>query len=132
MGRKAAQQAEAKHGECRKCRGFCDRMVEPRGCLELRCPNLYSYVDEFSGRRFMGCVQKVFKGEIDVELFEQAELSGEGYGGIKMTGKPLPQCRFTVERAYEGAGADFTCVNPRFYDYPDEIRVSDLRELAGP
>ena len=34
-----------KVGECRQCRSFCDKMVEPRGCVELGCRYLYSYVD---------------------------------------------------------------------------------------
>jgi hypothetical protein len=118
-------------GECRRCNTFCDKMIEPRGCLELRCRYLYSYADELSGRRFMGCMRKVFKGEIDIEAFEAAERHG-GYGGLKMTGDPLPQCEFRIEPAYEGEGPDFECVNPRFFDCTDAgptgVRVFDLRD----
>jgi hypothetical protein len=60
-------------GECRRCRTFCDRMVEPRGCLEVRCPYLYSYLDPLSGGRYMGCMQNVFRAEIDMSHFEAAE-----------------------------------------------------------
>jgi hypothetical protein len=119
-------------GECRRCNTFCDKMIEPRGCLELRCRYLYSYADELSGRRFMGCMRKVFKGEIDIEAFEAAERHG-GYGGLKMTGDPLPQCEFRIEPAYEGEGPDFECVNPRFFDCTDEgpegIRAFDIRKV---
>ncbi len=115
------------HGECRECQTFCDKVVEPRGCLELRCRNLYSYDDPLSGNRYMGCVEKVFAAEIDVEMFEAAELSG-GFGGIKMTGEPMPQCQFQVEPAYEGAGR---CVNPKFFDCNDEIRAFDLRDALA-
>jgi len=94
------------------------------------CEYLYSYFDELSGRRFMGCMNKVFRAEIDVEMFELAQLNG-GYGGIKMTGRPLPQCQFSVERCYEGSGPDYDCVNPRFFDHSDEdpeaLRAFDLR-----
>jgi hypothetical protein len=118
-------------GECRRCNTFCDKMIEPRGCLELRCRYLYSYADELSGRRFMGCMRKVFKGEIDIEAFEAAERHG-GYGGLKMTCDPLPQCEFRIEPAYEGEGPDFECVNPRFFDCtdagPNGVRVFDLRD----
>jgi hypothetical protein len=118
-------------GECRRCNTFCDKMIEPRGCLELRCRYLYSYADELSGRSFMGCMRKVFKGEIDIEAFEAAERHG-GYGGLKMTGDPLPQCEFRIEPAYEGEGPDFECVNPRFFDCtdagPSGVRVFDLRD----
>jgi hypothetical protein len=78
----------------------------------------------------MGCMNKVFKGEIDVDAFVLAEAAG-GYGGLKMTGEPLPQCQFTVERSYEGEGPAFECVNRRFFDcatYGDEtIEAFDLR-----
>jgi hypothetical protein len=114
----------AKVGECRQCRSFCDKLVDPRGCVALDCAFLYSYIDELSGRRFMGCMNKVFKGEIDIE----ALVPGPGgIGGLKMTGDPLPQCQFSVERAYEGSGSEYGCVNPRFFDAPDEVHVFDLR-----
>jgi hypothetical protein len=123
-----------KAGECRQCRTFCDKLIEPRGCLELRCRYLYSYVDPLSGRRFMGCMRKVFRAEIDIDLFEAAELAG-GFGGIKMTGEPLPQCQFRVEPAYEGAGAAYQCVNPRFFDCtdagPEGLRAFDLRDALA-
>ena len=47
-------------GECRQCRSFCDKMVEPRGCIELGCKFLYSYVDRLNGRQYVGCMQEVF------------------------------------------------------------------------
>ena len=121
-------------GECRQCRTFCDKLIEPRGCLEMRCPYLYSYVDPLTGSRFMGCMQKVFRAEIDLELFELAERTG-GFGGIKMTGEPLPQCQFRVEPAYEGAGPAYDCVNPRFFDCtdagPEGLRAFDLRNTLA-
>ena len=120
-------QLEAPAGECRRCRTFCDKLIEPRACLRMRCPYLWSYVDGPSGRRFMGCVQKVFRGEIDVAMFEAAERGG-GFGGIKMTGKPLPQCQFRVEPAFEGDGPAHTCVNPSFFDYEAPAAGFDLRE----
>ena len=79
----------------------------------------------------MGCMNKVFRGEIDVELFRAAERTRHGFGGVKMTGLPLPQCRSSVERAYDGFGDAFDCVNPRFFDCTDEgpegLRAFDLR-----
>jgi hypothetical protein len=121
----------AKHGECRGCSAYCDKLVEPRGCLELRCQYLYSYEDRFTGNRYMGCLRKVFRAEVDVEMFELAENAG-GFGGLKMTGQPLPQCQFKVEPAYIGSGEGFDCVNPRFFDCtdsgPEGLRVFDLRD----
>jgi hypothetical protein len=121
-------------GECRRCRGFCDKLVEPAGCIAVGCRFLYSYEDAATGRRFMGCMNKVFKGEIDLDLFLLAESAG-GYGGIKMSGDPLPQCQFSVERAYEGDGPAYECVNKRFFDAADEgpesIRAFDLRNALA-
>ena len=78
----------------------------------------------------MGCLRKVFRAEIDVDMFELSEASG-GFGGIKMTGEAMPQCQFHVEPSYEGEGRGFECVNPRFFDCtdagPEGIRAFDLR-----
>ncbi|GIK78187.1 MAG: hypothetical protein EDQ89_00145 [Acidobacteria bacterium] len=122
----------ARHGECRSCSTFCDKLIEPRDCLVMRCPYLWSYVDGPSGRRYMGCVQKVFRAEIDIAGFEAAERNG-GFGGIKMTGEPLPQCQFRVEPAFAGDGPSHTCLNPSFFDINDPAEL-DLRTglpLAG-
>lgn len=104
--------------ECRQCCAFCDRLVDPSGCLESGCHFLYLYDDEVTGARYMGCLEKVFRVEIDTELFRQAQRTRHGYGGVKLTGTPLPQCRVHVERAYNGAGDAFDCVNPGFFDLP--------------
>lgn len=124
-------EATVKAGECRQCRTFCDKLIEPRGCLELRCRYLYSYDDPLSKRRYLGCMRKVFKGEIDMDALQAAEWNG-GFGGIKMTGEPLPHCPFRVEPAYEGTGPAYECVNPGFFDCtesgPEGIRVFDLRD----
>jgi hypothetical protein len=122
----------ARAGECRSCRTFCDKLIEPADCLRMRCPYLWSYVDGPTGRRFMGCVQKVFKGEIDMALFEAAERSG-GYGGIKMTGKPLGHCPTRVEPAFEGGGPAHTCLNPGFFDAedPDDFDLRAGLRLAS-
>ena len=118
--------------ECRQCCSFCDKVVHPRGCVEAGCPFLYTYGDERSGRRYMGCLQKVFTVEIDVDLFQAAERTRLGFGGVKAMREPLPMCPFSVERSYEGSGAAFECVNLRFFDAtdgePGGYRAFDLRE----
>jgi hypothetical protein len=116
-------------GECRQCRSFCDKMVEPRGCVELGCRFLYSHVDGLTGEQYVGCVREVFGA--DVEL--GAVLRPGGFGGVKMTGEPLPHCQFAVERAYEGEGDSYECVNRRFFDCTDGgsegLRAFDLRDI---
>jgi hypothetical protein len=110
--------------ECRGCCSFCDRVVHPSGCIESGCAFLYLYDDEETGRRFMGCMNKVFRAEIDTEIFEAAQRTRHAYGGVKMTGLPLPQCKSSVEKAYHGHGDAFDCHNPEFFAEP----LTDLRD----
>jgi hypothetical protein len=121
--------------ECRRCSTFCDRVIAPATCIANRCPNLYAYDDPLSGRRFMGCVQKVFSAELDVELFQQAERTRHGFGTVRLANPPLARCRFSVEQAHEGRSEGQRCVNPRFFDWPDAgadgIRAFDLRDRCA-
>ena len=116
-------------GECRQCRSFCDKMVEPRGCVELGCRFLYSYVDRLNGVQYVGCMQKVFGAEVEMAAVREPG----GFGGVKMTGDPLPHCQFEVERAYEGSGESYDCVNRRFFDCTEDgaegLRAFDLRDV---
>src|SRR4029450_14110676 len=97
--------------ECRQCASFCAKTVQPRGCIELGCPFLYTYRDERSGREYMGCLQKVFAAEIDVDLFKKAERTRHSYGGVKAARAPLPLWPFSVERSYEGSGGRLAGLN---------------------
>lgn len=122
--------------ECRQCSTYCDRVIAPSTCVAAECSYLYRYDDPLTGRRFMGCVQKVFTAEIDVDLFQAAERSRVGFGTVRLARAPLRRCAFTVEQAFEGQGAAaYRCVNPRFFDWPDEgpdaVRAFDLRDRCG-
>ena len=119
-----------KVGECRQCRSFCDKMVEPRGCVELGCRYLYSYIDRLTGEP----VRRLHAGGLRGRgRALRAVLEPGGFGGVKMTGEPLPHCQFSVERAYEGSGESYGCVNRRFFDCTDEgaegLRAFDLRDV---
>ena len=61
------------------CLTYCDRVIAPAACIAAGCPFLYSYDEPLIGRALMGCMQKVFATEIDVELFREAER-GKGFG----------------------------------------------------
>ena len=104
-------------------------MIEPRSCVEIGCRYVYSYVDRISGNQYVGCMQEVFGAVIELSALQQPG----GFGGVKMTGDPLPHCPFTVEQAYEGSGESYDCVNQRFFDCSDEgvegLRAFDLRDL---
>jgi len=102
--------------------------VHPSGCIASGCSFLYLYDDEETGRRYMGCMNKVFSGEIDVEMFEAAQRTRHGYGGVKMTGMPIGNCRQSVERAYDGYGEPFECVNRGFFEKPVADDSFDLRD----
>jgi hypothetical protein len=124
--------------ECRRCSTFCDRVIAPATCVADGCPYLYTYDDPLTGRRYMGCVQKVFATEIDVELFQQAERTRAGFGAVRLANAPLSRCRFTVEQAHEAHRRTpaenpwNACVNKRFFDWPDvapdAVRAFDLRD----
>ncbi len=87
--------------ECRQCSTFCDRVIRPSSCVAAACPSLYQYDDPFSGRRFMGCLHKVFATEIDVAMFEAAERTRAGFGAVKLAGPPRAGCDFGVEQAFD-------------------------------
>jgi hypothetical protein len=104
-------------------------MIEPRSCVEMRCSYLYSYNDILTGVQYLGCMQGVYGAKVELD----AVLAPGGFGGVKMTGEPLPHCPFSVERAYEGSGPSYDCVNRRFFDCDDDgaegLRAFDLRDL---
>jgi hypothetical protein len=118
--------------ECRKCDTFCDRVIKPSSCVASGCSALYEYDDPLSGRRFMGCLHKVFSVEIDVELFAEAERTRAGFGAVKLAAAPREQCRFQIEQAFTAYGENKRCVNRRFFDWPDTapdaVKAFDLRD----
>src|SRR5918997_91100 len=102
--------------ECRRCSTFCDRVIKPSSCIASECPALYQYDDPLSGRRYMGCLHKVFATEIDVELFAEAERSRAGFGVVKPAGERRERRAFQAEQPFP---AHDGCVNRRFFDWPE-------------
>lgn len=104
-------------------------MIEPKDCARIGCRYLYSHVDGLTGTTYVGCMRRVFSGEVTLDSLRQPG----GFGGIKVTGELLPQCQFRVEQAYQGSGEAFDCVNRRFFDFsdsgPESIRAFDLRNV---
>ena len=101
--------------ECRRCEVHCDKVVYPGVCLERSCPFVYAY--EAWGRTYMGCMQKVFDVEIDLDLLRAAESSGE-FGAVRAMHTPLPMCRVEVESCYDSRTEDLGCLNPEFFELP--------------
>ena len=84
--------------ECRRCGIHCDKVVYPAACLDRGCPFVYAY-EEF-GHTYIGCMQRVYDVEIDLEMLHEAEARREGFGAIRTTRAPLPMCRVEVEECY--------------------------------
>jgi hypothetical protein len=102
--------------ECRRCDVHCDKVVYPSACLSRSCPFVYA-LEEF-GHTYVGCMQKVFSAEIDLDLLRAAERRRDGFGAIKANREPLPMCKTEVEACYESRGGELGCVNPEFHELP--------------
>ncbi|MHB8469134.1 MAG: hypothetical protein ACYDCH_05195 [Gaiellaceae bacterium] len=102
--------------ECRACDVHCDKVVHPAACLDRSCPFVYAY--EEHGHTFMGCMQKVFDVEIDLDLLAEAERQREGFGAVKAMRPPLPMCRSEIEPCYPHREGELGCVNPEFNELP--------------
>jgi hypothetical protein len=102
--------------ECSRCGVHCDKVVYPSSCLSRSCPFVYAY--EEHGHTFMGCMQKVFEVEIDLDMLSAAERRREGFGAVKAMRNPLPMCHSEVEPCYEHRSGELGCVNPEFNELP--------------
>ena len=102
--------------ECRRCNVHCDKVVYPSACLEGACPFVYAF-EEF-GHTYIGCMQKVYEVEIDVDMLRAAEARKPGFGAIRAMRRPLPMCKADVEPTYESRSEEVGCVNPEFHELP--------------
>jgi hypothetical protein len=102
--------------ECRRCAVHCDKVVYPGACIERSCPFVYAY--EAWGHTYVGCMQRVYAVELDLDLVRAAESRREGFGGIRATGAPLPMCKVEVAPCYASRGDELGCRNPEFHEVP--------------
>ena len=112
--------------ECRRCDVHCDKVVYPASCVDRACPFLYAFVEH--GRKYVGCMQKVYEVEIDLELLQEAEGRRGGFGAVKANRRPLPMCDVQIASCYESKSDELGCVNPEFFELPD--RNSRFRVFA--
>jgi hypothetical protein len=103
--------------ECRRCEVHCEKVVYPGACLERSCPFVYAY--EAFGHTYIGCMQKVYDVEIDLDLLRDLERRRAGFGAIKAKKLPLPMCKAEVERTYDSRSEELGCVNPEFSELPE-------------
>jgi hypothetical protein len=101
--------------ECRRCGVHCGKVVHPGPCVEKECPFLYAF--EEVGHTYVGCMQKVFDVEIDLDLLLAAEARG-GFGAVRATRRPLPMCEVEVASCYDAKADELGCVNPEFFELP--------------
>lgn len=94
----------------------------PSGCQASACPRLYTY--ERDGRRVMGCLDKVFWAEIDVERFTALQRTRAGFGGLRVWRTPTPACHTAVEQTFAHRPHG-PCVNPGFLDGAPVVTASD-------
>jgi hypothetical protein len=78
---------------------------------------MYAFIE--GGRTYIGCVQKVFEVEIDLELLQEAEGRRGGFGAVKANRRPLPMCDVEIASCYESKSDELGCVNPEFFELPD-------------
>ena len=102
--------------ECRACAVHCDKVVYPSACVGRSCPFVYAY--EEHGHTFMGCMQKVFEAEIDLDMLRAAGARRAGFGAVKAMRRPLPMCHSEVESCYEARTGELGCINPEFKELP--------------
>ncbi len=76
--------------ECRRCEVHCDKVVYPAACIEGACPFVYAY--EEWGHRYIGCMQKVYEVEIDVDVLREAEARPGGFGAVRRQSDSPSRC----------------------------------------
>ncbi len=102
--------------ECRRCEVHCDKVVYPAACVARSCPFVYAY--EAWGHTWVGCMQKVYEVEIDLELLGAAERRSDGFGAVAAKRPPLPMCRSEVVATYDHRADELGCRNPEFGETP--------------
>lgn len=102
------------------CPVSCERVVFPSGCVESGCDRLYTY--ERFGRTVMGCLEKVFRVEIDVEGFGALQRTRAGFGGLRVWREPLARCRCGVEPTFDHR-PHAECANPGFLHSAPVVKI---------
>ncbi len=102
--------------ECRRCEVHCDKVVYPGACLERSCPFVYAY--EAFGRTYMGCMQRVFDVEFDLDLLRELDARRDGFGAVRARRAALPMCRTEVASCFDQRLDEVGCRNPEFFEVP--------------
>ena len=103
---------------CRRCAVHCDKVVYPAACIDRACPFIYAFSEH--GHTYVGCMQKVYGVELDLDLLRAAEETRPGFGAVRAVRKPLPMCKVEVEGCYGSRSDELGCINPEFFELPRE------------
>ena len=102
--------------ECRRCAVHCDKVVYPSQCVERSCSFVYAY--EEWGHTYIGCMNKVYDVEIDLDLLNEGMNEKGGFGAVRASRKPLPMCDAEISQCYSRRGSELGCLNPEFNELP--------------
>ena len=102
--------------ECRRCEVHCDKVVYPGACVERSCPFVYAY--EAFGRTYLGCMQRVFDVEFDLDLLRELDARRDGFGAVRARRAALPMCRTEVASCFDQRLDEVGCRNPEFFEVP--------------
>ena len=92
------------------------RSSTPAPASRASCPFVYSY--EAWGHTYVGCMQKIYDVEIDLDMLRAAERRQAGFGAIRAMRQPLPMCQAEIEQTYASRAQETGCVNPEFGELP--------------
>lgn len=107
-------------------------MVSPWQCLKSKCRYVYSYHDKDT--TYFGCLYKVFSPELDLSAFSEDRKRGgrDPYGKVRVSRPPRPECRVTIEQAYQTSAVSDICCNPTFFHEPVGLSGERIRLIIGP
>ena len=103
--------------ECRRCEVHCDKVVYPGACLAKSCPFVYSY--EAWGHTYVGCMQKVYDVEIDLDMLQRRRAAA-GRASAR-SARCASRCRCARPRSRAPTRSrteDTGCINPEFGELP--------------
>jgi len=102
--------------ECRRCEVHCDKVVYP-GCVRRAGVRVRLRYEAF-GHTYMGCMQRVFDVEIDLDLLRAAERRRDGFGAVVARKGAAADVPRRGRPCYEQRADDVGCRNPEFYEMP--------------
>ena len=128
------QRAGTRAGECRQLPHLL-RQADRAARLHRDAAAASSTATSTSSRggRYMGCMRKVFRAEIDLDMFELAEARRRLRRDQDDRASRCRSASSGSSPPTRAPGRAFECVNPRFFDCTDEgpegIRAFDLRKV---